>query len=301
MMKCHGHGEPAYKVFRASLDLILGDEADRVVKAIERGKDNIKVKIPAQTYANIKYLDLLKHSDTGPKLDTAAVVQPPRWINGDSMNIEELAPGEYDLLFTCPPYANLEVYSNAPEDISNKEYPDFLRLYREIIAQAVSMLKPNRFACVVVGEVRDNNGNYHNFVSDTIQAFADAGMKYYNEAILIMPFGSLPIRAGKQFKKSRKLGKAHQNILMFCNGNPEETGLFDFTEPELAEKDIQKYLAQTKGKLGKEHANVLVFAKGDPEKAAEDIGVPETEEDLLDADNNAILSKMLGLGEQEAR
>jgi hypothetical protein len=27
----------------------------------------------------------------------------PRWITGDSMNIDTIAPGKYDLLFTCPP------------------------------------------------------------------------------------------------------------------------------------------------------------------------------------------------------
>jgi len=299
MMKCHGTGQPAYKTFRASLDLILGNEAERVIQQIEAGKDNIKTKIPAQTYENLKYLDSLKHADATHKITVKGNEQAPRWITGDSINIQDIAPGQYDLIFTCPPYANLEVYSDAPEDISNKDYPEFIRLYREIIEKTAALLKPNRFACVVVGEVRDKQGSYYNFVSDTIKAFTDAGLKYYNEAILIMNFGSLPIRAGKQFKNSRKVGKTHQNILMFVNGNPEETGLFDYTEPGVTETDIQKYLAQTKGKLGKTHSNVLVFTNGDPEQASEDIGTPETEEDLLNTDNSDILNKMLGISNPE--
>lgn len=223
----------------------------------------------------------------------------PRWIVGDGMKCAELAPGEYDLVFTCPPYADLEVYSDDEADISNKEYPEFLRLYREIVARACAMLKPNRFACVVVGDVRDPAGNYRNFVGDTVQAFVDAGMKYYNEAILIMAYGSLPIRVGKQFKNSRKVGKAHQNVLMFHNGDPEESGLFDYSAPELAEADVQKYLAQTKGRLGKAHGNVLVFSNGDPEEAAAAIGTVETEEDLMDIDNAELLNSLLG-GNQEA-
>lgn len=147
-------------------------------------------------------------------------VHAPNWINGDSLHIDELAPGKYDLLFTCPPYADLEVYSDQPEDLSNKPYPEFINLYREIIKKSVAMLKQNRFACVVVGDIRDSKGIYRGFVNDTIDAFRDAGMSYYNEGILITPFGSLVIRVGKQFTNSRKLGKTHQNVLVFVKGDP---------------------------------------------------------------------------------
>jgi hypothetical protein len=135
-------------------------------------------------------------------------------------------------------------------------------------------------------------------VGDTVQAFRDAGLEYYNEAILIMAFGSLPIRAGKQMANSRKLGKAHQNVLMFSNGDPAESGLFDYSKPELAQQDIKTYLAKTKGKLGKSHRNVLVFSNGDPQQAASDIGTVETEEDLAQVDNTELLNGLLG-GDKE--
>jgi hypothetical protein len=150
-----------------------------------------------------------------------AVTQAPDWIVGDSMNCKQLAQGEYNLVFTCPPYADLEVYSKDPADISNKEYPEFLRLYRSIISDACSMLAPNSFACVVVGEVRSKKGGYYNFVGDTIKAFTDAGIDYYNEMILITQAGSLAIRVGRQFTISRKVGKTHQNVLVFCKGDPK--------------------------------------------------------------------------------
>ncbi len=41
-------------------------------------------------------------------------------------------------------------------------------------------------------------------------------------AILITMVGSLPIRAAKQFSSSRKLGKTHQNILVFCKGDQKK-------------------------------------------------------------------------------
>ena len=145
----------------------------------------------------------------------------PKWIVTDSAKMDDVLPPEYmaDMVFSCPPYADLEVYSDTPEDLSTMDYPDFIRVYREIIAKAVNRMKPDTFACFVVGEVRAKNGDYYGFVPDTIQAFADAGAPLYNEAILVTAVGSLPIRAAKQFNASRKLGKTHQNVLVFVKGD----------------------------------------------------------------------------------
>lgn len=125
-----------------------------------------------------------------------------------------------DLVFTCPPYADLEVYSDDPRDLSTMSYADFLATYKAIIRAACDLLKPNRFAAIVVGDVRGPDGCYRNFVSDTISAFLEAGLKLYNEAILVTAVGSLPVRAGRQFAASKKLGKTHQNILVFVKGDP---------------------------------------------------------------------------------
>ena len=146
----------------------------------------------------------------------------PVWVVGDSRNIQQLAGGiEADMIFSCPPYADLERYSNDPHDLSTMDYPAFLVVYREIIAAACAMLKPNRFACFVVGDIRDKKGFYRGFVADTEQAFIDCGLSLYNEAILVTAVSSLPIRVGRQFSGGRKLGKTHQNVLVFYNGDPK--------------------------------------------------------------------------------
>lgn len=144
----------------------------------------------------------------------------PAWVEGDSRVTIPAAELEADFVFTCPPYGNLEIYSDAPDDLSAMPHGDFVAAYREIIAAAVVKLKPDRFACVCVGDFRDKAGVYRNFVSDTIAAFQDAGALLYNEAILVTAVGSLPIRAGKQFAATRKLGKTHQNVLVFVKGDP---------------------------------------------------------------------------------
>lgn len=163
----------------------------------------------------------------------------PTWVVGDGRNVAALAPGAYDFVFSCPPYADLERYSEDPADLSTMDYPQFLEAYRTIIAASVAMLKPDRFACFVVGEVRGGkDGVYRGLVPDTIRAFEDAGARFYNEAILVTAVGSLPIRAGKQFLASRKLGKTHQNVLVFVRGDPRKAsaacGPVEIFEPQEA-------------------------------------------------------------------
>ena len=146
----------------------------------------------------------------------------PTWTNGDSLNIDKLAKDyKADLVFSCPPYADLEVYSKDKEDLLNMEYDDFIKAYTEIIRKSCEMLKNDRFACFVVGDIRDKKGFYRNFVSDTINAFHLAGVMLYNEIILVNAVGTLAIRSGRQFAIGRKCGKQHQNVLVFYKGNPK--------------------------------------------------------------------------------
>lgn len=145
---------------------------------------------------------------------------PPAWVHGDSRTIDKTCGDvQADMIFSCPPYADLEVYSDDPLDLSTMDYADFLVAYREIIAKTCALLRNDRFACFIVGDVRDRRGAYLNFVGDTVEAFRAAGLAYYNEAILVTAVGSLPIRVGKQFSTSRKLGKTHQNVLVFVKGD----------------------------------------------------------------------------------
>lgn len=204
--------ELAYRWFCPPNGLILDPFAGGSVRGIvasKLGRPYIGHELrPEQVAANRQQADRICNDPA------------PAWIIGDSRNIDKTcADVQADFLFTCPPYADLEKYSDDPADLSGMDYPEFLAAYREILAKAAARLKPDRFACIVVGEVRGRDGNYYNFVGDTIQACLDAGLAYYNEAILVTMAGSLPIRVGKQFSGSRKLGKTHQNVLLFVKGS----------------------------------------------------------------------------------
>lgn len=138
----------------------------------------------------------------------------PEWVCGDSNKELDSFDRSFDFIFSCPPYANLEIYSCLNGDISNMNYSDFIISYESIIQKSCKLLKNGGLACFVVGEVRGKDGNYIGFVPDTIQAFKKCGMKFYNEAILINSVGTAMLRASGNMK-SKKLVKIHQNILVF--------------------------------------------------------------------------------------
>lgn len=147
------------------------------------------------------------------------------WTCGDSRTELPNYRGDMaDFVFSCPPYADLERYSDLEEDLSTMEYDQFLDAYRDIVAWSIVHLKPDRFAAFVVSEIRekDKHGYYRGFVRDTIAAFEDAGARFYNEAVIINAIGSLPLRVQKQFNATRKLGRTHQYLLVFVKGDPRK-------------------------------------------------------------------------------
>jgi DNA modification methylase len=147
-------------------------------------------------------------------LNILPINNQPNWYVGDSNVVLDGIQQEYDFVFSCPPYADLEVYSDLDGDISNMNYNEFLDAYNLIIRKSCNLLKKGGYACFVVGEVRDKQGNYIGFVPDTIRAFIKCGMSYYNEAILLNAIASASMRANGNMK-SQKLVKIHQNILVF--------------------------------------------------------------------------------------
>ncbi len=146
----------------------------------------------------------------------------PKWIVGDSNQILETIDDSYDFVFSCPPYFDLEKYTDEPEDLSVMSDEDFLEAYQSIINKSVSKLKDNRFACFVVGEVRGKDGNYKNLISNTIQCFENAGCGFYNDIILLRPIANAAMRVPKQFSNNRKVVRIHQNILVFYKGKDQQ-------------------------------------------------------------------------------
>lgn len=156
--------------------------------------------------------------------ETFSNIIEPNWVIGNSLYCRWLLGEEqkYDMLLTCPPYYDLEIYSDSEEDLSNlKTYEEFLKIYTNIFKECYSLMKEDTFAVVVVGDIRDSRGVYRGFVADTVKAMQEAGWGFYNDAVLLQSLNNVPARTSKQFDVSRKMGKCHQNVLVFYKGDTE--------------------------------------------------------------------------------
>lgn len=214
-----------------------------VAAAIGRPYTGIEIR-QDQVDANLKRLSEM---DVEPGL--------VKYVTGNSLDFDQLIPAgeQYDLLFTCPPYYDLEIYSSGAGDLSAKQsYAEFMVDYSRIFEQAAARLKPNRFAVLVLGDVRDKQGFYYGFVRDNIALFERMGFRLYNEAIYLQALATAPHRAERNMKK-RKVVKVHQNILTLYKGDPAA-----LNNPALL--DI--------------HEKVLTFFKGDPEAITQDFTNP---------------------------
>ena len=165
-----------------------------------------------------------------------------RYICDDGQNVaRHIAPASQDLMFSCPPYFDLEKYSDLENDASNQDsYEDFIKILENAFKSAVTCLKDDRFAVVVVGDMRDKStGFYYDFCGDIKRIFKEAGMPLYNEIILIETSASTALRASR-YMETRKVAKMHQNILVFYKGNTKEIKKA-FKKIEYASEDLELF------------------------------------------------------------
>lgn len=165
-----------------------------------------------------------------------------RYINDDGQNVaHHLEPESQDLLFSCPPYFDLEKYSDLENDASNQDsYEDFIKILDNAFKAAITCLKNERFAVIVVGDVREkSSGCYYDFCGDIKRIFREAGMPLYNEIILVETGASTALRAAR-YMETRKVAKMHQNILVFYKGNTKEIKK-TFKKIEYASEDLELF------------------------------------------------------------
>lgn len=185
-----------------------------------------------------KGIDLRQEQISENKRQAASIGVSPEWFCDDSLNADKyIDDSSADMIFTCPPYADLEVYSDDKRDISNMSYDDFCKVYSQILSIACKKLKSDRFAVIVIGDVRDKKGAYRQLVDYTRKVLTDNGLILYNDFVLVEQVGTGAIRAPKQFNALRKAVKVHQNVLVFYKGDIRKIK-DNYQELNLTEKDL---------------------------------------------------------------
>lgn len=173
-----------------------------------------------------------------PRLDdTDSPIPNPGWIPGDSREtLKDRPTGSADYLIGCPPYYDLETYSDDPADLSNLDTEDFDQAMTDTIREAARVLRNDRFSAFIVGNVRDKRGNLRSMHRLMVNAAEAAGLSYAQDAILVTPTGAVQVNAGNTFTRTRALGRTHQEILIFCKGDRKKAAA------RLGDVDIQATL-----------------------------------------------------------
>jgi hypothetical protein len=177
----------------------------------------------------------------------------PTWLVGDGEDCvalfrkglaeRELPPDtQADLIFTCPPYYDREVYSSDPRDLScAASYDDFrtkyaralsllrrsrasltltrlISRYKRMLSNAVSVLRDGYCVAIVVANVRAKDGRMLDLTGHTKCILDQAGCLLHEDAVLLEPNGTAPQEASSAVRGG-KLVSVHQNLIVCTKGD----------------------------------------------------------------------------------
>lgn len=142
-----------------------------------------------------------------------------KFILGDGRHMDRYGghpEGGYDCAFTCPPYWNLEQYSDLPDDLSNLgSYDEFNSSILQSALAHYPLMKKGAFVCFVVGPFRNKkSGELIDFPGHTIENFRTAGFTYWQQVVLAKNAASAAKRSTNAWR-GMKLVPTHEFLLVF--------------------------------------------------------------------------------------
>lgn len=175
--------------------------ATRAVVTTMLDRDYYGYEITPKTYArNIEHFKKLEIN--------------PTLYNSDGTLLSETNDNFADMIFTCPPYFNIEKYESVEGQLSDiKTYDSFMDMIRICAQNCFRVSKPGSFCVWVVGDFRVN-GNLCDFHGDTTKVFKEAGYDYHDIIIMenISPFA---LFTQYQSACKRYAPKTHEYVLVF--------------------------------------------------------------------------------------
>lgn len=145
-----------------------------------------------------------------------------RWVQADSATYEP--EGEWDLVFTCPPYYRVERYvdydgSPPPGEINAlPSYDEFRDTLFAGYTTALKHLGDNRFFVVMTGDSRDKDGAYHCHEAETEVFLKEQGLSVYNK-IVYLEAEFTRLAQAKKTLNVRKFPKREQRIIVAYKGD----------------------------------------------------------------------------------
>lgn len=216
---------PGYRV----LDPWAGGSVRGIVAAA-LGREYVGCELrPEQVDANRQQWETTRGTIDAPTIDpdaddddTAPAAEgSAEWITGDSRaTIRQMDTADpFDFVIGCPPYYDLEEYSDDPADLSNMTTDEFDAAMIDTLRAADALLAPNSYAAFVVGSVRDKRGHLRDMKMLMIRAAEEIGWDYVNDAVLLNSLATAAVRAGRAFDTNRTMTRVHQDMVIFVKGD----------------------------------------------------------------------------------
>ncbi len=122
---------------------------------------------------------------------------------------------KFNFAFTCPPYYDLELYSNLNGDLSNaNNYKDFLKMLEQVIKNIFNCLEEGSTSVFVVGNFRNKTGELEHLNGDIVNIGKRIGFIFWDELIWQGASNVALTRCGK-FEVNRKSVRMHEYIIIF--------------------------------------------------------------------------------------
>lgn len=172
----------------------------RAVVSSELKRDYYGYEISPRTYERVQ--NHLKEHD----IDTTI-------YNDDGILLKKTPDNFADLVFTCPPYYNIEKYESIDGQLSDEDsYESFIEKMKVSSNNCHRVMKEGGFLVWVVGDFREG-GLLRNFHGDMINLFEESGLILHDIIVIenISPFAALQL--GKVASK-RYTSKIHEYIIV---------------------------------------------------------------------------------------
>lgn len=151
--------------------------------------------------------------------DRGLITGTAEWITGPAQDVLPGLDGPFDYALTCPPYGDLERYSDDPRDLSAMTWPDFLAALTDITGHTMRLLAPDRFATWITGDIRDGRGYLRRLPAHVDGAHDQAGAHLINDTVIAAPLGGKYGVIWRNWTPTRAATRIHTHAHTYVKGD----------------------------------------------------------------------------------
>lgn len=132
------------------------------------------------------------------------------WRQGDArLASPERVPR---MVFTCPPYHDVERYSEQPDDLSTLGWDEFCAEHERAVGRAAAA--SSEWVVWAVGDFRSETGELRGFPDLVAQQMRSAGLLLWNRHVVRQTLVTAPMRWRRTWDATRKATTTHSEVLV---------------------------------------------------------------------------------------